>query len=572
MKNILFILVAMLLMTACGGGSDSDSSDGLTSSSTDTGYSVEELESLITSNDTDPLYSASEISAYLDAAIVALRGKNVDFTDDLYSDYTEDEYTVLNGSSSSYEITTAGTYVLSGTITSTVEINVGDKDDVRLVLNGVNITSTDGPAIAVINADDVEISVVPDTVNSLEDAATRVDTDAEEYNAALYSDCDLVLNSKGSGSGTLNIVANYEKGLNTKDDLKLIYLILNVTSVEDGIRGNDSVAIYEADITVDAAGDALKSTKDDDTEKGYVYIASGKFNLTAGDKGLKAENLMLIYDGDFTIDAADKAIKSESAIYIGGGTFDIVSTDDGIDSNTNLNIYEGTFSLASGDDALKATSTLTVYGGTIEISDCYEGLEAEDILIYGGYIDIASSDDAINAASDDDEAEPSFYIENGAIIASPYNEEGDGIDINGSAEFAGGVVIANGPAEVRDNAIDIDDDFIVTNGKIFTFGNAELAVAPSTTSSQPSILFVPDSYYAAGTLITLMDDTGEELMSLSSLHDFNHVILSHPDLSTGSSYTVEVGSSVSIDTTLSSAVTYIDEDGVTTAPVESVHR
>ena len=71
---------------------------------------------------------------------------------------------------STVTITSEGVYSLSGTITDGgVVIDGADTDDVMLLLNGVDITNTDGAAIAVLEADEVVIMLVDSTSNSLTD-------------------------------------------------------------------------------------------------------------------------------------------------------------------------------------------------------------------------------------------------------------------------------------------------------------------------------------------------------------------------------------------------------------------
>lgn len=53
-------------------------------------------------------------------------------------------------------------------------------------------------------------------------------------------------------------------------------------------------------------------------------------------------------------------------------------------------------------------------------------------------------------------------------------------------------------------------------------------------------------------------------MTLSALNSFDHLILSHEELSIGCDYTVNIGDSVSISFTLSDTNTYINESGITT--------
>ena len=518
------------------------------------GYSEAQIEGLVSTADAQSIYSEDEIITLLDEAVLAVKGDEVSFDNKLYESYLADNYTLLDGDSDSYYITEAGTYVLSGDINASVIVEVDD-EDVRLVLNGVSITSDDGPAIVVIDADDVEVSVVNGTENYLEDATTRSDSatnyTSSDYTGALYSDCDLVLN----GSGSLSVTANYNNGIITKDDLKIINLSLDVTSVDDGITGKDSVSIYHAQISIESDGDALKSTQDEDTEKGFVYIEGGRLEIDAGDDGIAAETLMAIYDGDFTIDALGKGIKSEADVLIGAGAFAIDSTDDALDANSDLIIYDGVYSLVSDSDTLKATEYLTVNGGRIDVTS-YEGAEGQYVTINSGHLSMDTSDDSINASSDD--TTNTLAINGGAIVATSY---GDSIDVNGSAEITGGTVIVNGPTSNEGNStFDVDDGYDIDAGIVFAMGNSMMVTTPSNSSGQNSIMLETDSFYSADTEVVLLDDSGNEIMSLSSVNSFDHVLFSHPDLSIGSSYTITFDASTVAEVTLSETVTDASAD------------
>ncbi|TCS43017.1 uncharacterized protein DUF4353 [Reinekea marinisedimentorum] len=539
----------------------SDESDSTSSDSEESeGYSDSDLESFLATQDTSPYYSDIEISAYLDTAITEVNGEVIDFSGDVYTDYLEDSYVELNSSSDSYSITEAGTYLLTGNINSTIRIEVGEDEDVRLVLQDASIISDDGPAIVVVSADDVEISLVEDSVNYLEDSATR-ETDDEDYDAALYSDCDLLLN----GSGSLTITANYNNGLKTKDDLKLLGLNLYVASVDDGVVGKDSVAVKDAVITIYADGDALKSSNEDD-DKGFVVIESGTVEIDSGDDGISAENIIAIYDAELSLTSEGKGLKSETDILVGGGEFLFSTTDHAIDANLDATIYDGTFTLDSSlGDGIKASEYLTINGGTFEDINTVEGLEARYLTINSGYIDINSSDDGLNAASDYDD---NTLVINGGFLLIESN--GDSVDSNGTATVNGGTIIANGPTSNEGNScFDIDNSFMLNYGTIFAFGNSQMASDPASYSSQPSISFTGSSDYDSGTTVTLSTSSGTEIMSLWAINDFDHLLIAHPDMTVGSSYNLQVGDSESMDITVSSVTTTVSESGDYSSDLDS---
>ncbi len=103
-------------------------------------------------------------------------------------------------------------YLLSGTLTDgEIIVDVGDEDDVTLILKGVDITNSDGAAIAVMNADDAVVLLADDSSNSLTDGAAYSfpDDETDEPNATLFSEADLTI----AGDGELVVVGNYNDGI-----------------------------------------------------------------------------------------------------------------------------------------------------------------------------------------------------------------------------------------------------------------------------------------------------------------------------------------------------------------------
>jgi hypothetical protein len=81
--------------------------------------------------------------------------------------------------------------------------------------------------------------------------------DANDPNAAIFSQSDLVFN----GTGSLTVNGNYNNGIVSKDDLKLVSGAITVTAVNDGVKGKDSVAVREAVLNITSGGDGIQSSK-----------------------------------------------------------------------------------------------------------------------------------------------------------------------------------------------------------------------------------------------------------------------------------------------------------------------
>ena len=163
-----------------------------------------------------------------------------------------------------YTITAAGKYDISGELSEgSIVIDAAEDAEVLINLNGVNITSTQTSPINVISAGKVEISAKKDTTNYITDSRTSASD--EDPTAAIYSNCDL----KIKGNGSLYVFGNYNNGIHSKDDLEIKNLNLQVTALNNALKGNDSVTIDSLNATIiSTGGDGIKTTNSDISSKG----------------------------------------------------------------------------------------------------------------------------------------------------------------------------------------------------------------------------------------------------------------------------------------------------------------
>ena len=354
----------------------------------------------------DPDYTADELDYdYDEAEVVAitLNGDNISCKS---SDVNIDGSTIT--------IQKAGTYLLSGTLTDgNIIVDSDDKENVRLIFNGVEISNSTTTPLYIKNAEKTIVTLVDGTENTLSDGENYIldDESNNDPNGTIFSKDDLVIN----GLGSLTINANYNHGIKSKNLLKIISGNIDIISNGDSIIGKDGVIVKEAVINIESQEDGIKDTKVEEN-KGYIYLDNPEITIKAKKDGIQAVTCLYVKDGKYNIETGEtnensqsnsdtstdysrKGMKAGVDITIENGEYTIDSEDDGIHSNNSITVNAGTVNIASKDDGVHADTELTINNGDIKVSESDEGLEAKYITINDGNIDITTSDDGINASS-----------------------------------------------------------------------------------------------------------------------------------------------------------------------------
>lgn len=373
----------------------------------------------------------------------------------------ENGYVTINSA-----VTRLVTYILSGNGTGQISIYGSIKQ--QIVLNGLTLTCSDGPAIN--NQCHKKCYVVVNGTNSLTDGSSYASS-TEDRKAAFFSEGQLIF----SGSGTLTVKGNYKHAIASDDYIHLTSeagtFVLNAAS--DGLHANDALYISGGTTTITAGSDGVQC---DST----ITIAGGALTITADADGIQSDTTnIVISGGEITITkAGDKGIVAFGNVNISGGTIRVTSQYKCIKAGKKENntiISAGNITISDGDIQLICTGTSSSSGGrggwggsSSSESSTPEGMEAKGtITISGGKVYVQSSDDAINAAGD-------LTISGGCVMA--YSTGNDGIDSNGNMYIKGGVVyaICAGGAEV---ALDANTEgskkLYVQGGTIVAIGGLE---------------------------------------------------------------------------------------------------
>lgn len=423
---------------------------------------------------------------------------------------------------STVTITDEGTYVLSGTLDDgMIRVEAENTDKIRIILNGVTISSSTSAPIYVKQADKVFITLAAGTTNTLTNGGTFTAIDENDIDAVIFSKDDLTIN----GSGSLTVQSPAGHGAVSKDDLVITGGAIQITAAGHGLSANDSIRIADGSFRIQAGSDGLEADNDTDATLGFVYISGGQFDITAGADGINASSTVQIDGGDFTISAVN-------------------------------------------DDGLHADGNLTVNGGSIAVTESFEGLEGLSLDINGGTIRVTASDDGLNAAGGNDQsgmgnargtaAADSFAASGNTYIriaggSLTVNADGDGLDVNGTLTVSGGETYINGPTNSGNGALDYDGAAVITGGTFVAVGSSGMAMNFGTDSTQGSILASVGTQ-SAGTAVRLSDSTGTNLLEWTADKTFDSILISTPALKQGETYTLTAGSTsteITLDTLIS---------------------
>ena len=433
-----------------------------------------------------------------------------------FSIETEDgEYTQ---NSNIYTISKAGTYSLSGQLNGQILISAGEDDEVILELNGVSIAYDKDSPIKALSGSKLEISAKKDTGNTVKDnRSVKTVDDENQGEGAISADIDLKL----KGSGTLVVTGNYNNAVHTTKDLTIQKLTLKASGYNNALKGKDSVNITSGNVQAYAVtGNGIKTENSDLSSKGNqrgtisivggtVYVDSlrdgidATYNVEIGEEDSENPTNITVKTGTnssnynkstFKADS-EKGLKAQNNIIVNKGTVVISASDDAIHANYgdaldngskgqgNITVNDGLIQVASGDDGLHADNTLTIAGGKIVVTNASEGYEANYININGGYSYIYGSDDGVNC-SKKSFSSCAFTMTDGYLDVAVRSGDTDGIDSNGNFTMSGGTIITRGSPGTQSGmstGMDVDGTISMTGGTLIAFNGLE--TSPSTSGT-----------------------------------------------------------------------------------------
>lgn len=470
-----FFLFSVILISSCSKNSLIDEESDDDSDNVRTGITHEEA--------SDYVYDASTaIGIVFNSTSITTSSPNV----------------TVSGSTAT--ITAGGTYTISGSLTNGQLIVNASGAVVKIIMNGVTLANSSTSPLYIKKSQKTMLILADNTTNKVTDATSYASS--EEPNAAIFSNCDMTI----FGNGTLTVNGNKYDGIASDDGLIIKSGTINVTAVDDAIRGKDYLIVKDGVITAKgSSGHALKS--DNETDKGYGFVDTE------------------------------------------GGTFALTSTSgDGIHAKKRVMINGGTFSIAaSASQGLKADSSVVITNGAVNVTTSREGIESFVIRINGGSTNIVASNDGLNATAGtisggtESNDGSNIYINGGTVNLSVSN--GDGIDSNGNVTMTGGTVSVHGPGSQPEVALDYNGSFSLSGGTLIASGpnSGQMIQSISTSSTQNSLKILFNSTISAGTLFHLQDASGNDLITFKPARSYYYILFSSSALKSGSTYYLYTG-------------------------------
>lgn len=263
-------------------------------------------------------------------------------------------------------IKSAGVYVLTGRASeASVVVEAGKKDEVRLVLDSLNVANQSLPCISVQKAGKVYI-----TSASADNELQVTGQFAGSGNAAIYSKADLTL----SGTGGLTI-RSLQDGVSSKGNLRITGGEYLLHCGDSALKAKDSILISGGAVTVSKCMDGLHAENNKDDTLGFIYISGGSVDIACDDDAIHGQSFVQIDGGEIRL-SGHEGIES-TYIRLNGGSIQIDASDDGINAGRKSAAWDPAVEINGGSlsvrtttakcDAIDANGDILIRGGTVVI-------------------------------------------------------------------------------------------------------------------------------------------------------------------------------------------------------------
>ena len=457
-------------------------------------------------------------------------------------------------------ISQGGTYLISGTLQDAqLVIDAPAGETVRLVLRGVDMQCERGPAILSRGAGPVVLLLEDGTENTVTDGKNYFYSGSAVIESVISTGGDLLV----TGGGSLSVSASHNDALHSEKRLVLSGGTVTVTAWRNGLTAKTSLELQNGQLSV-ACGAVGIAVGNEKKPGGNVLLSGGAAALICGGDGITATGSITVSDGtchittgggstlqsygetadkwgvwgglpqqqpteesitlrrDPIVSATARGLWAGKMLAVTGGSLTLDCSDVALYSTGNLVVGGGHITLSGGDTALFAEQLtltageltvqtarrgivsrwLTVSGGRTSLSTAEEGL-----LLGGGYGQDQSPDEtrcmtvtggllSVRSGTHAADLNGSYFQSDGVVLLGSGREQNPlrspTADINGGTLLAAGYL----PAELvlSTNLPRIGVELWLTAGRPFT--------VTAAGESTPLLTFTPEAPVGSVTLIS----------------------------------------------------------------------
>lgn len=365
-----------------------------------------------------------------------------------------------------------------------------------------------------------------------------------------------------------------------EDEVRLILADANITNTTGPavlLNNADGVLLELAANTCNTVSDT--ATVEEGADENAALFShvdlqiSGEGTLLingGGEDGIASKDDLVITAGTIKVVATDDGLRGKDAVVITGGDVQITAGGDGLKTTNEEETDRGYFlitggdlTIAAGSDGIDSAQDALFDGGNVLITQSEEGVEAQNLLIGAGTLDITSSDDGLNATWGSTSAEtgtetgtdagptagtgpgaggPMGDVDDGSNLVIyggtvTIDAEGDGVDSNGSLTISGGTVTIFGTSTGGNGAFDANGTFTLSGGDVLAISAGQMEQGPSEVSQA---LVEATASGTSGTTVTV-SAKGAVLREVAAAKNFGYVLYSSPQLSEGDLVNIATG-------------------------------
>jgi len=171
---------------------------------------------------------------------------------------------------------TEGDWILAGKMNGRIRIAAEKDQNVHLFLNGMTLTSGEGPAIWAESAGKVIITLMEGTENAISDSGNYRKTPDRE--SCIWCETDLTIN----GKGTLAVDGLYKDAIRSTNTVKILDGNVVIRCKRSGIHGTDGILVAGGEVDISSEKYGMRTTKNGAEGRGCLVVCGGDHRIIAG--------------------------------------------------------------------------------------------------------------------------------------------------------------------------------------------------------------------------------------------------------------------------------------------------